>query len=150
SELLGVDVRSMLARFQPNVSIEVTNDEIDLEHWLAAQRGAQRLTEVATKSELSRYSVGRFLTGQSQPRLPQFLRLIEALTQRADEFVDAWVGIENVPALRPRFERVQAARQAMVQQPLCLAAMCLLDTRAFRDMPRAEQEARLSTLLECP
>ena len=85
------------------------------------------MSDVAQKSELSRYSVSRFLTGQSQPRLPQFLRLVEALTQRSDELVDAWVGINNVPALKPRFDRVQAVRKAMVQQPLCLAAMCLLD-----------------------
>src|SRR5690606_4177386 len=92
SELLGVDVRAMLARFQPSVAVELTNGEVDVERWLSAQRGAQRMSDVAQKSELSRYSVSRFLTGQSQPRLPQFLRLVEALTQRSDELVDAWVG----------------------------------------------------------
>lgn len=150
SSLLGVDVPGMLRGFHPNVVPETRQGEVVLHRWLSALRGTQRLADVAGKSQLSRYSVGRFLNGHSQPRLPQFLSLVEALTQRADELVDNWVGIDRVPALKPRFLRVQAARQAMLQQPLCLAVMCLLDTRALRALRRAAQEAELTRLLERP
>lgn len=150
SERLGVDVTTVLRRFQPNVELQTPSGTLVLSDWLTALRGGQRLSEIADKCGLSRYSVGRFLTGHSEPRLPQFLELVEALTQRADELVDAWVGIDQVPALRPRFVRAQAAREAMMQRPICLAVMCLLDTGALRRRARSTQVTELSRLLERP
>jgi hypothetical protein len=82
--------------------------------------------------------------------LPQFFALVEALTGRVDELVDLWVGIEQVPVLRPRLRRVQAARRAMTQRPLCLAVMCLLDTLPLRSRRHAEQECELARVLERP
>lgn len=152
SALLGTDVVELLRRFQPNIDLTdvVREGGVSLYGWLGALRGAQRLSEVAEKSGLSRFSVGRFLTGQSEPRLPQFLALVEALTGRVDELVDLWVNIEQVPVLRPRFLRVQAARRAMTQSPLCLAVMCLLDTTQLRARKHAEQETELARVLERP
>jgi hypothetical protein len=152
STLLGMDVPAMLQRFQPNVDVSAvfSHGRYELHHWLSALRGAQRLAEVATKAALSRYSVGRFLTGQSEPRLPQFLALLEALTGRVDELVDSWVGIDKVAVLQPRFVRVQAARRAMTQSPLCLAVMCLLDTTQLRERRHLEQEVELARVLDRP
>jgi transcriptional regulator with XRE-family HTH domain len=151
SRVVGHDTEAMLKRFQPNVDVVSTpkTETINLHQWLSAQRGARRLSDIANDSGLSRYSVSRFLAGQNQPRLPQFLRLVEALTGRSDELVDAWIGIEHVPSLRPRFHRAQAARRAMTQRPLCLAVLCLLDTQASRRRGAAAQERMLARLLEC-
>lgn len=150
STLLGMDMCARLKRFHPNVQVETASGEIVLHRWLSALRGEQRLSDLASKCGLSRYSIGRFLTGHSQPRLPQFLSLLEALTQRVDEFVDAWVGIDDVPTLKPRLVRARAARHAMLQRPLCLAVMCLLDTRPLRGRVQSEQEDELARLLERP
>lgn len=152
SQVLGVDVPALLRRFQPNIDVGAVfaAPGPQLHRWLSALRGAQRLGELAQKSGLSRYSVGRFLTGQSEPRLPQFLALVEALTARVDELIDLWVGIERVGELEPRFLRVQAARRAMTQRPLCLAVMCLLDTTPLRARGQVDQEHELARVLERP
>jgi hypothetical protein len=93
--------------------------------------------------------VGRFLSARSQPRLSQFVRLIDALTDRLPDFAHAWVGIERVPSLRSRYERMQAARDAMFHQPLCLAVMCLLDTGTL-DQPASAQLRTLAKTLGRP
>jgi hypothetical protein len=151
SAVLGIDVPALLRRFQPNVDVQAGVTEREgLCSWLSALRGAQRVSDVAHKCGFSRYSAGRFLTGQSEPRLPQFLALVEALTQRVDELVDAWVGIAHVPELEPRFRRAQAARTAVMQSPVCLAVMCLLDTTSLRKSRRSQQEQELGRVLERP
>lgn len=152
SQRLGVDVAAVLTRFQPNVELQLDPRSAlpDVAAWLSALRGAQRLTDIARSSTLSRYSVSRVLSGHSQPRLPQFLALVDALTQRADELIDLWVGIEQVPAVEGRFRRMKAAREAINERPVCLAVMCLLDTQALRRKPRSEQHAELSRVLELP
>jgi DNA-binding phage protein len=152
SELCGVDVRRVLAEFHPNVASAVATGTSapELAAWLSALRGSQRLASVAQEAGMSRYSVGRFLAGQAQPRLPQFLALVEALTHRVEELVDGWVGIEHVPSLEPRFQRAKAAREAMLQRPVCLAVLCLLDTRPLRAAPLSKQLTELARVLERP
>jgi len=121
--------------------------EPDLAAWLRALKGTQLLGPIADRSGLSRYSVGRILAGHSVPRLPQFLALLDAITDRVEDFVDGWVGIENVPLLEPRLRRTRAARDALFQRPLCLAVMCLLDTEGLR-CPEPVQLTKLCTVLE--
>jgi hypothetical protein len=116
----------------------------DLGAWLRALKGTQLLGTIADRSGLSRYSVGRMLAGQSEPRLPQFLALLDAITDRVEDFVDGWVGVEHVPLLEPRLRRTRAARAALFQRPLCLAVMCLLDTVGLR----CERTAQLSLLCQ--
>ncbi len=148
---LGIDLRAVLHTFAPG-AFEAVGDpsEPQLAPWLNSLRGTQRLKAVSERSGLSRYSVGRFLTGHAQPRLPQFFALVEALTDRLPDLVEHWVGIEHVPLLEERYLRNRAARDALFSQPLCLAVMCLLDTTRL-DRPATEQiEAMALTLEQSP
>ncbi len=145
---LNRDAQPALAALNPNAAAALgTGAEPHLGAWLDALRGTQPVTQVAARSGLSRFSVSRILAGTSQPRLPQFLALLDALTNRLEDFVDAWLGIAAAPLLEPRFRRGQAARAALFQRPLCLAVMCLLDTRSF-DVPARVQRQRLAKTLE--
>jgi transcriptional regulator with XRE-family HTH domain len=147
---LGKDPTPALRALNPNAAVALgTELEPAIAAWLRALKGSQRLLTIAERSGLSRYSVGRFLAGDSEPRLPQFLALLDALTDRLEDFVDAWVGIDQVPSLALRLARSRAARDALFQRPLCLAVMCLLDTRPL-DLPAKPQLERLATTLDRP
>jgi hypothetical protein len=115
--------------------------------WLTALKGTQSLAAVAGRSQLSRYSVGRVLSGHSSPRLPQFLVVLDAITGRAGDFLDAWIGIHHVPLLQERVQAGRAAREALFQRPMCLAVLCLLDTRPL-DAPKVSQIRTLTATLE--
>jgi DNA-binding phage protein len=147
SHRLGIDVTASLGAFHPATAAVLSKLEpARVAAWLEALRGTQSVSMLSARSGLSRFSVGRFLSARSEPRLSQFLRLVDALTDRLPDFVDAWVGIEQVPALASRYQRVQAARAAMFEQPLCLAVLCLLDTRPL-DVPARAQLALLAKTL---
>lgn len=143
----GVDVARALKEFHPATSPLLAELEArSIAAWLEALRGAQSVNELAARSKLSRFSVSRFLSGRSEPRLSQFLALVDALTDRLPDLVEALVGVAKVPSLALRYQRVHAAREAMFEQPLCLAVMCLLDTRPL-DVPSDEQVRMLAATL---
>jgi DNA-binding phage protein len=147
SQRLGIDIGAALASFHPATAAVLSPlTPARVAAWLEALRGSQSVGLLAERSQLSRFSAGRFLSGRSEPKLAQFLALVDALTDRLPDFVHAWVGIERVPALAARYQRVQAAREAMFEQPLCLAVMCLLDTRGL-DVPAAQQVPLLAKTL---
>lgn len=147
-ERLGKSAWPALRAQNPNAAAALGTDALpELAPWLRALKGTQSLGTLSERSGLSRFSVGRILAGHSEPRLPQFLALLDALTDRLEDFVDAWLGIANVPLLAPRFARTRAARDALFERPLCLAVMCLLDTSAL-NVPKAEQVKRLSSTLD--
>jgi transcriptional regulator with XRE-family HTH domain len=147
-ERLGQSPWQALCALNPNAATALgQRNAPEFPAWLRALKGTQTLNNVASRSGLSRFSVGRFLSGQSEPRLPQFLALLDAITDRLEDFIDAWLEIDNVPLLAPRLARSRAARDALFERPLCLAVLCLLDTKAL-DVPRLAQIASLGQALE--
>jgi DNA-binding phage protein len=147
---LGRDPWEALRTLNPNAAQALgTAEAPQLGPWLRALKGTQGFAAIAQRSRLSRFSVSRFLAGQSEPRLPQFLALLDAITFRLEDFIDAWLGIAQVPSLAARFARARAARDALFERPLCLAVMCLLDTVAL-NVPLTAQVATLASTLEQP
>lgn len=134
SRQLGIDIFGTCRKFHPPTADALS--ELEDEHlarWLDSLRGTQAVGSIAVRSGLSRFSVGRFLSGASKPNLPHLLALVDATTGRLADFVHAWVGLENVPELRAEYDRGEAARRALFEEPYCLAVMCLLDTQALKE-----------------
>jgi DNA-binding phage protein len=137
----GIDVsRALVAFHPPTAALLAELDDASLANWLRALRGSRAMSDVAVRAGLSRFRVARFVTGASRPRLPEFLALVGALTDRLPDFVHAWVGIDRVPALRQSHERVEAARVAVFEQPHCLAVLCLLDTQPIAALSDGGQQ----------
>jgi transcriptional regulator with XRE-family HTH domain len=145
---LGKDPYPALFALNPKASVALGDPRRPaLAPWLSLLKGTQHISTLAERSDLSRHSVGRILAGKTEPRLPQFLALLDALTARLEDLIDAWVGIEHVPELGDRLRRSRAAKEALFQRPLCLAVMCLLDTLGL-DRPLARQRTKLERALE--
>ena len=73
--VVGVNVEAAFAAFPPGTS------PTDLPRWLDGLRGDRPLASVARDLGRSRFAVARWLSGEAEPRLPDFLALVDLLTE---------------------------------------------------------------------
>jgi DNA-binding transcriptional regulator YiaG len=123
----GVDVRAALVRFNGPAASAWEEGEEGLASWLAALRGTTSQLELAERVGVSRHQVGRWLSGNACPRLPDLLRLVDGMTGRVQDLVAGLVDIKSVPALAPRHEAAQRARSLAWDEPWALAVLMLVE-----------------------
>lgn len=123
---VGLDIATAFARFEPSVSFRPDR----LPEWLDTIRGTRRASALAGSMNRSRFAVGRWLKGEAMPRLPDFLRLVEATTGRVAELVAELGLIDQVPALLDRYRTALAARDVAVEEPWSEAILRVIEVRA--------------------
>ena len=64
-------------------------------------RGSTSITDLSENSGISRCSVSRWLSGRTQPRLPDFFQLIEAASVRLVDLIAALVDPSLLPSIHP-------------------------------------------------
>ena len=138
AESAGIDVLGATARFAPAVPLRRAGAQLLLAEWLSALRGSTSLAELAASSGFSRFSVSRWLRGRARPRVPEFFRLLDAITGRLPEWVSELVDIAAVPSLVPRFRAIHAAKQLAFEAPWTEAVLRLLETRGYLTLARHE------------
>ena len=99
---------------------------------LAELQGNRNGTEIARATGKSRFAVARWLAGQTEPRLPDFLLLVEAMSYRLLDFVAALVDPAQLPLIEDGWRALSAARQAAYTSPWCHAVLRLLETERLR------------------
>ena len=131
----GIDVRAGLVRFHPAAQPPGAGQgELDgeaLAGWLAQLRGSTPLSEIGRRCDCSRFAVARWLSGQAQPRLPDFFVLIDAITGRLPDLVAELVPIAAVPALLPRHRAAASAKRLAFEEPWTEAVLRLLETTGY-------------------
>jgi len=130
ARLVGRDVEGAFTKLGPG-SLPFSGEK-EPQEWLSELRGSRSITELADQAGISRYSVSRYLSGKSEARLPDFLRLLDAVTGRLHEWVNELVAVENVPALYGRFQEIQAARRLALEHPWSEAILRVLETAGYR------------------
>ena len=134
----GIDVRAALGRFHPTVQ-PAGPGELDgeaLSGWLSQLRGSTPLSEIGRRCDCSRFAVARWLSGQAQPRLPDFFVLVDAISGRLPDLVAELVPIDEVPALLPRHRAASSAKRLAFEEPWTEAVLRLLETEGYRARPR--------------
>lgn len=132
----GIDVPAAFASFTPgSFQLLGQGDDQGVADWLSAQRGALTLQDVADRCDRSRYAVGRWLSGATRPRVPDFLRLVQALTGRCVDLIGGLVDLKQVAAVRGVQERLSAVRRIAAEAPWTLAVRQLLATTSYRRLP---------------
>ena len=145
-----IDVDGAFERFRPEEAPALGDGDDDgVAAWLDALRGTTPITEVAERLEASRYAVSRWLKGSTRPRLPDFLRMIDLLTDRLSDLVAELVPIQAVPALADVHRERHASRTLAFEEPWTEAILRVLETRAYRQLP-AHLPGWLSDRLEIP
>lgn len=128
--LSGVNLDESFAAFLPAPTPNKA-DDYSVAHWLNSLRGASSNLELARRAGRSRFAVGRWLSGHSEPRLPDFLRIIDAINGRAAEWVAALVPIELVQTLEPTYRGMIAARRVSQELPWSEAVLRVMETQAY-------------------
>jgi transcriptional regulator with XRE-family HTH domain len=161
----GIDVRAALERFYrvppewlaqaPDVASPAAVSAL-----LEDLRAGRKVASLARGMGRSRFAISRFLQGKTEPRLPDFFRLIDAFSLRLLDFVAAFVDPEQLPEARAAWRRLETARRAAYDAPWTQAVLRALELSAYRTLARhrtgwlaerlgitREEEARALTLL---
>ena len=105
--------------------------------FLQHELGTTPIVAVAARSGHNRYSVARWIRGTGEPRLPDFLRLVEATSLRVVDLLVRLVGPEGVPAAAASWAQREARRNAAIEEPWSQAVLRALDLPSLRDAPDA-------------
>lgn len=101
-------------------------------------RGRTSVQQLARNTGASRYAVARWLKGEAQPRLPDFLRLVEAASLRLLDLLGALVNPEALPSVRGAWRELELARAATYREPWSQAVLRALELADYRALPRAQ------------
>ncbi len=130
--LANIDVHSAFAAFRPEEAEHLGDaDDLGVAAWLGAVRGTTSIKEVAFKVDRSRYAVSRWISGETRPRLPDFLRLVNALSDRLSDLIAALVEIDSVPSLADEHHQRHASRRLAIEEPWVSAVLVLLGTKGY-------------------
>jgi hypothetical protein len=113
---------------------------------LADLRGSIPIGDLAARCGRNRFAVARWLKGQTEPRLPDFLRLVEATSLRVLDLLAELVDLARLPAAAEAWARLEAARRLVTQTPWATAVLLALETEAYRALP-AHQPGWLAAAL---
>ena len=130
AELSGVDIRGAFEAFAPAAAPAL---DAGVGAWLDQLRGRTSAMELARRSGLSRHAVSRLLQGRTKARLPEFLRLVDAVTGRVSDWIAQFVDIESVPAVAEAHRRSEAARRLGFEEPWAAAVVAALDIPALTE-----------------
>jgi len=140
ARLSGIDVQDAVRRFYGEVDPDwLDRLSVDTAEGVAALlddlRGKVSISEVARRIRTSRTAVSRWLSGTAQPKLPDFLRLLEAVSLRMVDFVATLVDPRQLPSLRRIWRQLETRRQGAVEHPWTPAILRGLELDAYRALP---------------
>jgi DNA-binding phage protein len=99
----------------------------DVARLLSELRGKTPLVELAKRSGYSRFSIARWLSGAAEPRLPEFLAVIDAATFRVLDFLSVFLDPAKLPSAAEEWRVLQAARKSAYDVPWSHAVLRALE-----------------------
>lgn len=137
----GIDVGAAIVRFYGNAPAWLPADPTtpNAAAWLLDDlRGRAPVAELARRAGVSRYSLTRWLSGQTQPRLPDFFRVIEAASLRLVDFIACFVDPQRIEPLAEAWRRIEARRRGAAEHPWTQAVVRALELDAYQRLPAHE------------
>jgi DNA-binding phage protein len=137
---VGVDVPAGVTQFLGAMPAALSGCDFAVPATVAAflshLREGTTIVELASRVGTNRVSVGRWLKGEAEPRLPDLLRLIEATSLRLLDFVSIFVAPGSLPAARDAWEVLEAQRRVAYDLPWSHAVMRVLELAEYRALKR--------------
>ncbi len=150
ARLAGIDPVAALVRFygvRPAWFEAIPPDSpAGIARLLDDLRGNAGVGDLARRAGVSRFAVMRWLSGKAQPRLPEFLQMIQAASLRVVDWVAAFVDPKEISSIAPRWRRMEARRQGAFQHPWTQAILRGIELDAYRALP-AHKEGWLAERL---
>lgn len=104
---------------------------------LRAFKGTMTVSELARRMGAKRSQVSRWLSGESEPRLPDFLHALDAMGHAAATFCELFVPLRSLPSLDAQRARREAVR-AFLEHPAVYAVIIALGLEPYKRLPRHE------------
>jgi transcriptional regulator with XRE-family HTH domain len=129
---VGLDVRACLRAFfrVERPWLEQLEDPCSPETVAALLqdlRGTVPLVDLAHATGFSRFRIARWLQGDAQPKLPEFLALIDGFSMRLLDFLAAFTDPALLPSLGEAWRQQNAARDAAFERPWSHAVLRALE-----------------------
>jgi transcriptional regulator with XRE-family HTH domain len=97
--------------------------------FLREVRGKIPLSVLATGARVSRHRIGRWLSGNAEPKLPEFLCLVDVATRRLPDFLATLTDPARLPSIARAWKQLCLAREAAYSQPWSHAVLRALELR---------------------
>lgn len=147
-ELTGRSLPPLLERYAP---CRGASKPLLLESWLNGLVRDRSHAELARALGVNRNTVARWLAGETEPRLPQLLALIDVTTQRLLELLGELVDPAALPSVAAAYRDLEQQRSLAYTRPWSHAVLRALELEQYRALPRHEPgfiAARLGITLE--
>ena len=127
----GIDRNAALGRFYRTPPAWLAEADLSspafVARFLQDQQGRVPAAAIARRAGINRYSVARWLAGDAEPRLPDFLRLVEATSLRLVDLLAALVDPGALPAIAATWARLDAQRRIAIDAPWAMAVLRCLE-----------------------
>jgi len=97
-------------------------------------RGRTAVIDLARATQRSRFAVARWLKGEAEPRLPDFLRLVECASLRLLDFLACFIDPSTLPSVAKRWRELEIARRAAYEMPWSHAVLRVIELPAYRKL----------------
>lgn len=136
---MRVDVRSAIVRFYGTEPAWIERIDPATQAGVAALlddlRANRSVAELARAAGKTRSAVSRWLGARTEPRLPDFLQLLDVSSLRLLDFVAELVDPARIPALAERWRALEAARRLAYDAPFAHAVLRALELSAYQRLP---------------
>src|SRR4051812_16353881 len=95
-------------------------------------RGQTAIVDLARAAKRSRFAVARWLKGEAEPRLPDFLRLVECASLRLLDFIATFIDPSTLPSAAKPWRELETARRAAYEMPWSHAVLRVIELPAYR------------------
>lgn len=128
-----IDCGAALERFWRGSAHEVVDltDPGGVAALLRQLRGKVPIAVIAQRSGASRTQVSRWLSGATEPKLPQFFAVLEAVSLRALDFVAELVPPRELPSMHDAHRKLEGLRQAAHRAPWTQAILRCLELEDY-------------------
>jgi hypothetical protein len=99
-------------------------------------RGRTSVVDLARAAGKSRFAVARWLNGDAEPKLPEFLMLIDKSSLRLLDFLAAFTDPGALPSVAQVWQELEAARRAAYDVPWTQAVLRALELSDYARLER--------------
>jgi transcriptional regulator with XRE-family HTH domain len=140
TERTGVDVRAAITQFYRSSPkwlerVSPTSPE-GVAALLDDLRGRTSIVDLARAAQCSRFAVSRWLKGEAEPRLPDFLMMIETSSLRLLDFLGALTNPAQLPSVTKAWSELEASRKAAYEVPWTQAVLRVLELTDYHRLSR--------------
>ena len=137
AERCRVDLSAGLTQFLSDrgVSAPDVRDAAGVSALVRALLSDSPIVELAASIGADRTTVGRWVSGATEPKLPELLRIVDKTTQRLLDFVAIFAEPASLPSTRGAYQDLLVQRRLAYDMPWSHAVLRALELDGYRKLP---------------